>query len=175
MRVGRVVALFLAVGAVLFVSGCACRTVCEQEERYADLMVCIKVSQPLSYLYDGCGILEVWGPEGTYMTKEIPMYMGTQVVIFREVPVGRYVLTLTYAGMVVTKCAVLCGSGEAQWRAQCMQGLKEMLKGKRKGGGWRPLVEEEFCSSPSPAVGFQENCQGVVCFNIPEDVLRVDP
>jgi len=192
MRLIKLLVLVSLVAAMLFINGCGCGPRHDIIEGTGDLMIGVIVSQPLVYYYGTTGLLEVWGPDGVYLAKEVPMYLGNQVVMFRNLPIGRYVASLSYSGMVVTKCAVLCGTGEAQWRADCAEGLKCVLKGKTRssswdyrddyggrGGdmwaGWAANDQREDFAVPSPSVGHREPCQTILIFNMPEDALRYDP
>lgn len=176
MRVLRVLLLVVLLMSLAVVSGCACGTkqAC-QPEAYGDLKVCITTTMPLTYFYGCEAILEVWGPDGFYESKDISLYMGNQMVIFRNVPIGRYVATLSYSGMVVTKCALVCGNDEAAWRQQCMNNLKDMLTAKRGKGAWGPRSGEDFDCGTSGAGKCAEPCPCCICFTMPDDVLKYDP
>ena len=115
------------------------------------------------------------GPRWIYESKDISLYMGNQMVIFRNVPIGRYVATLSYSGMVVTKCALICGNDEAAWRQQCMNNLKDMLTAKRGKGAWGPRSGEDFDCGTSGAGKCTEPCPCCICFTMPDDVLKYDP
>ncbi len=162
--------------------GCACKYD-EGEQGYGDLMIGVIVSQPLTYYYGTTGYLEIWGPNGIYLSKEIPMYLGNQVAIFRNLPIGRYVASLSYSGMVTTKCAVLCGMGEIQWRADCTEELKNILTSKRTRDDrdedkywsrWQKKEPQDFAINCA-GTGHNEPCQTVLIFNMPEDALKYDP
>ncbi|GEM_PF-3271982 len=181
----RAFMFFLAVVVAAFLlSGCACGYKSSQTNlQLGDLMIGIIVTQPLTYYYGPTAYLEVWGPDGIYLTKEIPMYMGNQVAIFRNLPAGRYIASLSYSGMVATKCAVLCGMGDVQWRADCSQELKEFLnqkknspKGKTGWQGWGKTNEyPDFAPEKCPGCGHGEPCQTTIIFKMPEDALKYDP
>lgn len=191
MRSEKILFMFVLIAAGLLIDGCACNQAARQgEQGYGDLMVGIIVTQPLSYYYGTTGYLEIWGPDGIYLSKEIPMYLGNQVAIFRNLPIGRYIASLSYSGMVTTKCAVLCGMGDVQWRADCAQGLKQLLNNKKQGGsqeygygvrknrwtGWSQNQEQsDFVEAPSPGIGHREPCQTEIIFTMPEDALKYDP
>ncbi|MCD6595120.1 hypothetical protein J7L68_05520 [bacterium] len=188
MRSKKVLFLFFLIAVGLIIDGCACNQATQQgEQGYGDLMVGVIVTQPLSYYYGTTGYLEIWGPDGIYLSKEIPMYLGNQVAIFRNLPIGRYIASLSYSGMVTTKCAVLCGMGDVQWRADCANGLKQILTNKQNtnqgyGGksarwnGWAQNKEQsDFVESPCPAGGHREPCQTSIIFKMPEDALKYDP
>ena len=170
MKVMRVMFLAAVLVSMAILSGCACgtRDAC-QPEAFGNLSVCLTTTLPLMYYYGCSAILEVWGPEGFYAYKEVPMYMGNQMVLFRNLPIGRYVITISYNGMVCTKCALICGNDEAQWRAQCMANLKDMLNTKRGKAAWTPESDEDFCCDKN------ECCQCNVCFKMPDDVFKYDP
>ena len=182
----RIFVFFILVAVLAVVlSGCACGYKASRgaEKGYGDLMVGIIVSQPLTYYYGTTGYLEVWGPDGIYLTKEIPMYMGNQIAIFRHLPIGRYIVSLSYSGMVVTKCAVLCGSGEIQWRADCTRELKDLLSQKKRpaegNANWRGWGSQnqtpDFAPEKCPGCGHKEPCQTTIIFKMPEDALKYDP
>ena len=171
MKVLRVMSLIALLGVMAILSGgCACRTDSCVAESYGTLTVCITTTLPLMYYYGCSAVLEVWGPDGFYAYKDVPMYMGNQMVLFRNVSIGKYVATLSYNGMVSTKCALLCGNGEAVWRSKCMQNLKDMLNTKRGKESWVAREkDEDFCCAD------KECCDCSVCFYMPDDVFKYDP
>ena len=182
LRVIIIVSIALLGGIFLF-NGCTCNMATQQSQQSGDLIIGIIVTQPLTYYYGTTAYLEVWGPDGIYLTKEIPMYMGNQVAIFRNLPAGRYIASLSYSGMVATKCAVLCGMGDVQWRADCTQELKEFLnqkknppKGKTGWQGWDKTSEyPDFAPEKCPGCGHGEPCQTTIIFKMPGDALKYDP
>ncbi len=187
MRLVRMLAFASLIGVAFLIGGCGHYA---NDDITGDLQVGVIVSQPLMFYYGETGLMEVWGPAGTYLVKEVPMYLGNQVITFRNVPIGRYVVTVTYSGLIATKGAVLCSSGDMQWRSDCADGLKCILQAKKRGntwdcqdnqptGGynwyWTQSNELSDFATPSPAVGHREPLQAVVIFNIPEDALKYDP
>ena len=176
MRVLRVLSLAAIIVSLALVSGCACgtRQAC-QPEAYGDLRVCITTTMPLTYFYGCEAILEVWGPDGFYETKEVYLYMGNQMVIFRNVPIGRYVVTLSYSGMVVTKCALVCGNDKAVVGQLCMTKLKDMLTEKKRYGYTKSITDEFMDCGPDKNGICREPCPCCICFWMPDDVLIYDP
>jgi len=178
MRVLRVLFLAAVLASLVFVSGCACGTEqgC-QPEAFGELDVCVTTTMPLTYFYGCEAILEVWGPDGFYETRNVLLYMGNQMIIFRNVPIGRYVATLSYSGMVVTKAAIVCGNDEAAVRAMCMNDLKKQLQFAKSGKDiWEPRGHDEFlnCGSSGNGCNAQPFCCDI-CFTMPDDVMIYDP
>ncbi len=175
MKVWRLFMLSALLAAVVAIAGCACQTGCEGQS-YEDLKICIITSVPLKYFYGCTALVEVWGPDGFYDYKNVPLYMGSQIVIFRDVPIGPYTVTISYNGMVVTKCALLCGYTNAEWRQQCIEKTKDILKAKKGGEPWHPRDvpfggDEDFLCPGSDQVP----CVCSVCFTLPEDFFKYDP
>ena len=169
MKVLRTVFLVALLVSIAMLSGCACGTEQTCQESYGTLTVCITTTLPLMYYYGCSAVLEVWGPDGFYAYKEIPMYMGNQMIVFRDVSIGKYIVTLSYNGMVTTKCALICDNEEAAWRAECMNRLKDMLSTKRGKASWQPEYDEDFSCDKG------QSCQCSVCFKMPDDVFKYDP
>ncbi len=72
------------------------------------------------------------------------MYLGNQVAIFRNLPVGRYIVTLSYSGFVITKGAVLCGDGGEAWKADCVGSLKDALKRGKPQGQYTDVMGSQY-------------------------------
>lgn len=176
MRSLRLMFLAALLASIMVLSsGCAsCGPASTCEPLYGDLTICVTTTMPLSYFYGCAAIMEVWGPDGFYEYKEVEMYMGFQMILVRNVPIGRYIVTVSYSGMVTTKCAIVCGTGEAQWRAKCMSSLKDVLNTKQGRDAWTPAYTEDYSCAPNGAC-FAEPCPCCVCFKMPDDCLKYDP
>jgi len=173
------IVLFALIFVSLVTSGCYYSNACsrgrrtltsQQQTHYCDVRINVIVRLPLSYYYGDYGYITVEGPNGFLKDITVPMMMGNQVITLHAVPEGRYTFTLKYAGMVTSKCAVVCCYCDADWKAQCTYNLKEVLKRKYRG----EFGTQEDWAYSSPACGYPEPCQVVVNFVIPDDPYKYD-
>ena len=172
---------FIAVLALLAITvlctGCCINSSCyaprpRKDSQYCDMAINVIVRQPLSFYYGEYAELIIEGPQNYFKKQMVPMEIGMQVLTFRSVPAGRYCFTMSYAGMVVSKCGVLCCFCDNEWKAQCMYNLKDQLKAKR-------IPRYNYDNVPdwgyaSPACGYPEPCTVIASFVIPDDAFKYD-
>lgn len=177
----RWVLLPLVMLIIFTLAGCACSA--GPKKPYGDLQIGIIVKMPLSYYYGQNATLIVRGPHGLRREFCVPMDLGNQIVMVRNVPAGQYVLSLHYGGMVATKCVLFCATCEVSAMKNCLVRMKNELKGapedvySAKGlreGDPLELCDDRFLDFETPP-GDKIPCQTSIIFCIPDDMLKYDP
>ncbi|RKZ29414.1 hypothetical protein DRQ27_05985 [bacterium] len=151
-----------------------------ESRNYCDVKINITVTLPLSLYFGRYGSLHIDGPDGYFDDLRIEMLMGDQTITLRRVPEGRYTFTLTYADIVISKCAVICCYCDMDWKHRCMENLKAVLKNRMN--SYYNTTYYDDCygynynwNYSSPACGYPEPCSVIVSFIIPDDLYKYDP
>jgi len=148
----------------------------EKEKRnYCDVKINITIKLPLSLYFGRYGSLHIDGPDGYFNDLRIEMLMGDQTITLRSVPEGRYTFTLTYADIIISKCAVVCCYCDMDWKHRCMENLKVVLKNRMNSYYTTTYYDDCYgynynWSYSSPACGYPEPCSVIVSFIIPDDL-----